>query len=685
MGRHRRRAAIATAGATMLIAGLATGLSPNGSATAADAAPPVVFVLDASGSMVRETSPGVSRMDAAKQAVTSTLANLQDGTETGVLVFGTGTGNDPSEQTAGCSDVTTLSALAPVDTTTLDAAIAGIQPSGYTPISAALREAYAMLPAGEAGSVVLLSDGVDTCAPPSSCEVAAELHAQNPLIDINVVAFAVDDDEAARQQMTCIGGVGGGISSTATDLTQLTAQLRAAAGDGTALGTSGMNDITLGMTLDEVRHAIDGASVSEPSTEDGVEIIYVDCSWGRIELHDGRVYSITPTDDDVTTADGLAPGDPVSEVEALYGDPVDGGVNADGTLTYVYQLTAGGTAGYRVDADSATRSVQRIILCRCVPISAISSAYSDWQIDADGVGPLQLGMSLAAARAAAPSLGSVGTSAYWTISDAAGVWLDATFSDDRLISIRVRDPRSVSGDLSTNGVSYPSINGIRFGDSMSTVLSAYPGGMYYRNYAGGMSDYVVTDRSGHVLTFSPTGGTSSSTASFADSIRAGFLSAVTVEDATATRGSTVSTSPTASASASPTASASIEGLPSELDGEWCSSSGDECVSFPDLAEQFPNAWVHSSEASPSGVTRYVICLDADLGDSSCTTAMTMYLDYFPVGVSWDCETDGAGDFFSTCNPDYTSEHDTSQVRLVKQLNHQMEDYYADAHPLYRVD
>ncbi|MFT4210439.1 MAG: hypothetical protein QM626_01090 [Microbacterium sp.] len=89
-----------------------------------------------------------------------------------------------------------------------------------------------MLPSGEAGHIVLISDGVDTCAPPSSCEVVADLHAQHPSVDIDVVAFGVDDDEATQQQMTCIGGVGGGVTSSATDTTQLAAQLRAATSDG---------------------------------------------------------------------------------------------------------------------------------------------------------------------------------------------------------------------------------------------------------------------------------------------------------------------------------------------------------------------------------------------------------------------------------------------------------------------
>jgi Ca-activated chloride channel family protein len=86
---------------------------------------------------------------------------------------------------AGCQDVTTtLSPLRPADAKALGTAVDGIQASGFTPIGPALRKAAAMLPANGPGSIVLVSDGVDTCAPPSSCEVAAQLHRANPPLTI---------------------------------------------------------------------------------------------------------------------------------------------------------------------------------------------------------------------------------------------------------------------------------------------------------------------------------------------------------------------------------------------------------------------------------------------------------------------------------------------------------------------
>ncbi|QPE04981.1 VWA domain-containing protein [Microbacterium schleiferi] len=95
---------------TVVLAATITGMSPAiARATAGDEIPPTIIILDASGSMIRETSPGVTRMDVAKQATVATIDALPDNAEVGLLVFGTGTGNTDAERAAGCQDVKTLS------------------------------------------------------------------------------------------------------------------------------------------------------------------------------------------------------------------------------------------------------------------------------------------------------------------------------------------------------------------------------------------------------------------------------------------------------------------------------------------------------------------------------------------------------------------------------------------------
>lgn len=659
----RARFTLAVLGSILLVGSMLNPIAAPQSATAAtqSGTVPVVFILDASGSMVRETSPGVSRMQVAKKATIDTLNGLPSGAQVGILVFGTGTSNDDSQKAAGCTDITTLAPLGLLDTNALTPKVNAINESGFTPIGPALRKAVSMLPAGQAGNIVLVSDGVDTCAPPSSCEVASELHRDNPLLSINVVAFGVDADEAAQQQMTCIGGVGGGTAVSATNAQQLTSRLKAAStttASATSLSAQGSRGVALGMNLDEVRSRIDGAQVSDPTTVDGVEIIYVDCEWGTIELHDKRVYAITPKDEATGTAEGVAVGTSLTDVGSVYGKAVDSGTTTDGTFD-IFQVQPGSPAGYRVSYDPQTKTVKRIILCRCVPTSAISTAVADWEITFDGIGPLRLGMTLAEARAAAPTLRSRGYGEP-TVPDASGQdVIYTTFSAaGTLIALTV--PQGGSGS------SAPSARGIRRGDSTATAANAYPGGTYHKTERpSSESAYLVADREGHLITFRITPNT---------------IMGIEVEDAAAAYAAQKPTA--ASPTPTPTASAgATAGVPPEVDGKWCTRSGTpECFSFAEFFASSPEGWIDSVSAGDvPGTTYYALCAQDHLGKHSCTTAASVYLLYFAAGVRWDC----SASWETGCDPDYTAEHDISKPRLVQLANHQQDTKYHDSEPMYR--
>jgi hypothetical protein len=97
--------------------------------------------------------------------------------------------------------------------------------------------------------------------------------------------------------------------------------------------------------------------------------------------------------------------------------------------------------------------------------------------------------------------------------------------------------------------------------------------------------------------------------------------------------------------------------------------------------EYPEAFL--AEVPPdfsAGTTSFVICLEEDLESSGCTTAASMILTYFPAGVGWQCEPPEGS---RACNPDYSDAHDSSVARLVREPNHQMNDDYVDAPPIYR--
>jgi Ca-activated chloride channel homolog len=176
---------------------------------------PVMLVLDASGSMKENMASGGSKMDAAKVAVRTLVQQAPDGAQIGLAVYGTGTGNSAADKAAGCKDVTVARKVATLDRSALASTVDGVQPRGYTPIGQSLRVAAAELPSSGPRSIVLVSDGVDTCAPPDPCEVARELAKSG--VDLRVHAIGFDVDGPARQQLACLAQATGGTYVDAAD------------------------------------------------------------------------------------------------------------------------------------------------------------------------------------------------------------------------------------------------------------------------------------------------------------------------------------------------------------------------------------------------------------------------------------------------------------------------------------
>lgn len=624
---------------------------------------PVILILDASGSMVRETSAGRSRMQDAQEAMTDAIAMLPDDSEVGLLVFGTGTGNDDSERAAGCQDVKTLQDVAPLDRTALTKAVDTVTASGFTPLGPSMRTAASLLPADGAGTIVVVSDGVDTCSPPPACEVASELRSANPQLMIHAVGFAIDDDEAAQQQLECIGRVGGGGYVSAANVQQLGSRIARAGGTDTAamLSDSGYLGIRLGMTAGEVESRVDDFTVTDEKTVDGIEYVYVDCSLGTLEFRSGALVSIAPKDSEVSTLDGIAVGAKVQKATDAYGEPVDGGEDADGSYR-VYRLSNDSPYAYRIYGDG---TITRVVLCSCLPAD-LNGGYASWEITFDGVGPIRLGMSLEELRAALP-----GTAEFVPRADAdastwrplaSAPWLSVEVADDMISKVTVQPMNDYEQDLS-QGPALPHMRGIRVGDTMQTVYNYIPGGTRYDFSSAGLHRYVIATRTGQVVSFDESWGDSA------------LVSAITLTDSTRAD----INFPAADA-------LDLSAYPDDLQGTWCQREDtSQCFSLKDVLTQHPSAFLQGDIGFPSPYQpesrSYVICLEHDSSDwDGCTTAATMYLTYYPQGVDGDCERIATFGWPS-CGNDYT--HDTSEPRLVIQANHQQGDLYWDMPPMYR--
>jgi len=201
--------------------------------------PDTALIIDASGSMWAPDGSGELRTNTANRVAHTLLGELPGDQQLALLTYGTGTGNSDEEKDAGCKDVQTLVPLGG-SRDEIAAQIDGLVASGYTPIGPALLAAEKTLDTKKTEKnkrhIVLVSDGIDTCAPPEMAEVARDIHKRNSNVTIDVVGL--NADETVREQLKELAAAGGGTYADATDeasvstlVTALSAQGAAAASD----------------------------------------------------------------------------------------------------------------------------------------------------------------------------------------------------------------------------------------------------------------------------------------------------------------------------------------------------------------------------------------------------------------------------------------------------------------------
>ena len=208
----------------MSIAGVLLGVLtvPQAVAETSSDSPSTSVIIDASGSMLAPDAGGQTRMDAAKQATEGLLNDLPKEQRLSLLTYGTQTGSGDEEKAAGCQDVTTLVPMGG-NRAEMVSKVKGLNPRGYTPIGKSLQQAEKELPGQGARQIVLVSDGIDTCAPPPVCEVAKQIRERGVDIVINVIGLNVDDQ--ARSELQCVAKEGGGSYADAKDAASLKEQL----------------------------------------------------------------------------------------------------------------------------------------------------------------------------------------------------------------------------------------------------------------------------------------------------------------------------------------------------------------------------------------------------------------------------------------------------------------------------
>ena len=187
----------------------------------AASAPPkarVVIVLDASGSMWGQVD-GKPKIVIARQVIHDMMAKWDKSIDVGLIAYGHRSKGD-------CNDIQTLVPVGPADPKAIDEAVDALNPKGMTPLTAAVkRAAEALKYTEQAATVILISDGLETCnADP--CAAAAALEKAGVNFTAHVIGFGLKENE--QKKLRCLADKTGGRFLPAKDASTLEASLTTA-------------------------------------------------------------------------------------------------------------------------------------------------------------------------------------------------------------------------------------------------------------------------------------------------------------------------------------------------------------------------------------------------------------------------------------------------------------------------
>jgi len=180
--------------------------------------PGTILVLDASGSMWGQID-GVNKITIAREVVADILADFPADQNLGLVAYG-------HRERGDCADIETLVEPAPGTAPEIAHLVNLLNPRGMTPMADSIvAAAEALRFTEQAATVILVSDGIETCNP-DPCAAARILAETGVDFTAHVIGFDVAGEAGALAQMQCMAEVTGGHFHTADNAAELTEALR---------------------------------------------------------------------------------------------------------------------------------------------------------------------------------------------------------------------------------------------------------------------------------------------------------------------------------------------------------------------------------------------------------------------------------------------------------------------------
>ncbi|MDO4686463.1 MAG: VWA domain-containing protein [Corynebacterium sp.] len=188
-------------------------------ASAQEAVTPTVIILDASESMNEPDAAGQPRFEGVAKALDGYLNDVQGDAPIGLITNAADGEGVAEEGVSKCGHPEIVAKLRDTSTAELQDRVRQIRPGGTMPMGESLTQASDVLPASGKKSIVIVSDGKDTCTQPPPCDVAKQLQSQGTDLNIHTIGYMADD--AASAELHCVAEVTGGTFSSSTDAESL--------------------------------------------------------------------------------------------------------------------------------------------------------------------------------------------------------------------------------------------------------------------------------------------------------------------------------------------------------------------------------------------------------------------------------------------------------------------------------
>lgn len=186
---------------------------------------PILFVLDASGSMMIELE-GRTRLDVAFDVMEQVVNTLPEGAPVGLRVYGHRYRAIGAEREKAAVDTELLVPIGPLDKAAFIRTLRGIDARGATPLAHTIAQIPGDLRGVERPLVIVLTDGVESFRRDPVAKSRA-LRERHPDMEYVVVGFMIDQ-MVDRENLLGMAQAGGGVYYNAMDSASLVRSLEQA-------------------------------------------------------------------------------------------------------------------------------------------------------------------------------------------------------------------------------------------------------------------------------------------------------------------------------------------------------------------------------------------------------------------------------------------------------------------------